>query len=179
MSKYVKGLQMRDYRTRFGEVEDLLFVNVVGVGAIETNQLRLSLRKKGIELQVVKNTLARKVLEERGFDSARQILEGSSAVVWGGEGIVELAREIAEWAKKVEKFSIKGACVAGQPLDAAGVDALSKLPSRVELLAQIVGRILSPGANLAAQLTSPAGSLASQIKQVAESGESTGAEASA
>lgn len=168
MSKYVKDLQMRDYRKRLSAVEDMLIVNVIGIDAVQTNMLRLDLRKKGIELQVVKNSLAKKVLGEKGLDSAAGLLTGPSAVVWGGEGIVELAREISEWAKKIERLSIRGACVGGQALDATAVDQLSKLPSRVELLGRLVTQILSPGANLAALLLSPGGQLASQIKQKSE-----------
>lgn len=168
MSKYVKELQIRDYRGRFGTADDVLFVNVVGLEATETNKLRLQLRKKGIGLQVVKNSLARKILEEKGLKVEPAILEGSSAVAWGGEDVVALARELADWAKKVEKFQIKGGCVGGQSLDSKGVDQLSKLPSRVEMLGQLVTLITSPGANLAAALLGAGGTLAGQIKQLAE-----------
>lgn len=177
MSKYVKDLQIRDYRARLSAVEDLLIINVVGIDAMQTNRLRLDLRKKGIELQVVKNNLARKILEEKGLGSASGLLTGPSAVIWGGEGIVELAREISDWAKKIEKLSIRGACVSGQTLDALAVDQLSKLPSRVELLGRLVGQILSPGARLAALVLSPGGSLVSQIQQIGEPKDPEGTEA--
>jgi large subunit ribosomal protein L10 len=168
MSKFVKNLEIREYRKRFGGASEVLFVNVVGMEATETNKLRLLLRKKGIDLQVVKNTLAAKVLREGGHEGVESALLGSSAVVWGGEDIVSLAREITDWAKKIEKLTVKGGSVGGQALDAKGIDALSKLPSRVELLGQIVGMILSPGANIAGALLGPGGTVAGQIKQKAE-----------
>ena len=179
MSKLVKNLQIADYRRRFGDADDLLLINVVGMEAIETNQLRLKLRKKGIEVQVVRNNLARKILEEKGYADAAPMLEGPSAVVWGGEDAVALAREITDWAKKIEKLVIKGGCVAGQSFDAQGVESLSKLPSRPEMLAQIANLILSPGARLAAAMIGPGASLASQIKEKAEPAEAAAAEASA
>jgi large subunit ribosomal protein L10 len=168
MSKFVKDLEIREYRKRFGKAEEVLFVNVVGMEATETNKLRLLLRKKGIDLHVVKNTLAAKVLRESGHAGVEAALNGPSAVVWGGEDIVSLAREITDWAKKIEKLTIKGASVGGQTLDTKGVDALSKLPSRIELLGQIVTMILSPGANIAGALLGPGGTIAGQIKQIAE-----------
>jgi large subunit ribosomal protein L10 len=168
MSKFVKNLEIREYRKRFGGAAEVLIVNVVGMEATETNKLRLLLRKKGIDLQVVKNTLAAKVLKESGHSGVESALLGSSAVVWGGEDVVSLAREITDWSKKIEKLTVKGGSVGGQTLDAKGVDALSKLPSRVELLGQIVGMILSPGANIAGALLGPGGTLAGQIKQKAE-----------
>jgi large subunit ribosomal protein L10 len=168
MSKFVKDLEIREYRKRFGQVGEVLFVNVVGMEATETNKLRLLLRKKGIDLQVVKNNLAAKVLREGGHSGVESALSGPSAVVWGGEDVVSLAREIADWAKKIEKLTIKGGSVGGETLDAKGVDALSKLPSRIELLGQISGTILSPGANIAGALLGPGGTLAGQVKQKAE-----------
>jgi large subunit ribosomal protein L10 len=136
----------------------------------------LTLRKKGIDMQVVKNTLALKVLGERGQSGLETVLQGPSAAVWGGEDAVALAREIAEWAKKIEKLTVKGGCVGGQALDAKGVDALSKLPSRLELLGQISAMILSPGGNISAALLGPGGVLAGQIKQKAEPDEGAASE---
>lgn len=168
MSKLVKELEMQALRRRFAGVSDLLVVNVIGLDAADSNKLRLELRKKGIELQVVKNSLAKKVMEGTPAAAAAPILDGPSAVAWGGEGIVELAREISDWARKIEKLQIKGGCVGGTTLDARGVETLSKLPSRLELLGRIVAQIQSPGANLAARILGPGGMLASQIKQKSE-----------
>jgi large subunit ribosomal protein L10 len=168
MSKFVKNLELEQLRRDFDGAEDVLVVNVIGMEAFESNKLRLELRKKGISLRVVKNNLAKRILDERGLGAAGKSLSGPSAVVWGGSGVVELAKEITEWAKKVKKLEVKGGCVSGEALDAQGVEALSKMPSRVELLGRVVQLILSPGSTLSAQIQSPGGLLASQIKTIAE-----------
>lgn len=168
MSKFVKQLQIKHLRHQFEGLDDLVVVNVVGLDAIASHQLRMDLRKKGIQLQVVKNSLAKKVFGEKGLAVANDLIKGSAAVAWGGVGIVELAKEIADWAKKLQKLEIKGACVAGQAVDAKGVVELSKLPSRAELLGRIVMLAQSPAARVAALALSPARQLASQIKEIAE-----------
>lgn len=168
MSKYVKQLQMKHLRKQFEGVTSLLVVNVVGMDALSSNQLRLDLRKKGIHLQLVKNTLARKVFGEMGLGSAGQVLAGNSAVAWGGEGIVELAKEITDWAKKIAKLEIKGACVDGQVVGPAGVEQLSKLPSRLELLGRVVSLANAPAARLVMLANAPARNVASQLKTMAE-----------
>ena len=168
MSKYVKELQMKDFRQSFTDVDDVLVVNVVGIPAVDDNHMRLELRKKGIQLRAVKNSLARKVFEELGLAPANPYLYGSSAIVWGGPGIVELAKEITEWAKKLQSFTVKGGCVSGQGLDAQGVEQLSKMPTREELLGQVVGMLLGPASTVVAQLTGPASQVASQIEKLAE-----------
>lgn len=173
MSKHVKQLEFNYLQRGFEGVEDVLIVNVIGMNSQETYSLRSELRKRGINLQVVKNSLARRVLSAKGLPALEQAFSGPSAIAWGGEGIVELAKEITSWAKKLEKFEVKGGCVSGQALDPKGIEALSKLPTRVELLSQLVGRILSPGANLSAQLLAPGGLLASQIKSKSEQDEPT------
>lgn len=168
MSRYVKEMEMQYLRREIERAQEVLVCNVVGMDGHGSTQLRADLRKKGIQVQVVKNKLLRRVLLDMGLPPLDNVLVGSSALVWGGEGIVELAREISDWAKKIEKFSVKGACVSGQGLDAAGVERLTKLPSRLELLSMIVGQILGPGGRLAAQLKGPGGALVSQVKSIAE-----------
>ena len=67
-------------------------------------------------------------------------------------------------------FAPKGGVMEGSKLSAEEVRAVSKWPSRGEQLSLLVGQILSPGANLQAQLLAPGGLLASQFDKKAESG---------
>src|SRR5438552_2866502 len=103
MSKAIKQMQMDDLKKTFGDVRDLVFLKVVGLDAIADNQLRLGLRKKGIRLQVVKNSLARKVFADLGLH-AEKAWEGSTTVAWGGTSAAGLAKEIEALVKKHEKF---------------------------------------------------------------------------
>ena len=64
MSKVIKQMQMDSLKHTFKGVRDLVLLNVVGLGAIPENKIRLDLRKKGIRLQMVKNSLARRVFAE-------------------------------------------------------------------------------------------------------------------
>ena len=89
-------------------------------------------------------------------------------MVYGGESIVDVVKELVEQIKKVEKLKIKGSIVDGQLLDGKATTALSKLPNKKELQANIVGQILGPSRKLAGQIKGPAGKLAGQIKAVEE-----------
>ncbi|MBX3436361.1 MAG: 50S ribosomal protein L10 [Planctomycetaceae bacterium] len=168
MSKAVKDMMISGIRERLGDCRDLLVVDVSRLDAVTDNKFRLALRERGIQILQVKNTLVRKVLESTGGGSLDHCLQGPSAIVWGGEDAVALSKEIARWAKELEPLQIKGATVDGQPLNAAAVDALSKSPGRLELLGQISGLLLSPGARLSAALLGPGGKLQGQIKTLAE-----------
>lgn len=164
MSKFVTELQTAHLRQQFANVTEMVVCNVVGLDSTQTYEIRKGLREKGIRVQVVKRTLARNVLRELGMTEIESVLTGSTAIAHGGTGIVELAKEITAWAKKLEKFEVRGGYVSGEVVDAAGVKQLSELPSREELLGRIARIIQTPGANLAALIGGPGGRLVSQVR---------------
>jgi large subunit ribosomal protein L10 len=169
MSKYLKGLQMEALKKMFDGVDEVIVANVIGLNSKETHDLRVALRKKNIQLQVVPNNLANRVFGAMGLPPMSELLKGPSAVIWGGEGIVELAREITEFAKKIEKFQLKGLAMGGQALvGKEQVEQVSKLPSRQELLGQLVTVIMGPVSSVINQATGPGSLVASQIKSIAE-----------
>lgn len=174
MSKYVKDLITDNLKSRLDGVSEAVLVNVIGMEANASVSLRRELRAKNMQLMVIKNSLARRATEGTPLAAAFDGMEGCLAVVWGGEDIVSLAKEVARLAKdkQYQPFAPRGGVMEGQPLSSEEVTAVSKWPSREEQLSLLLGQILSPGANLVSQLTSVGGALASQIKQKGEEDES-------
>jgi ribosomal protein L10 len=172
MSKLVKDLITKDLRKRLEGVEDALLVDVIGLENNKNVALRQRLRQKKIHLLVVKNSLARRATEGTRLAPAFETAEGTMAVVWGGEDIISLAKEVVKITedKQFERVSAKGGVMDGQPLSSAQVKEVSKWPSRLEQLSILSGQILSPGATLSAQLLSAGSKLASQIKKKSEDG---------
>jgi large subunit ribosomal protein L10 len=170
MSKYVKGLITDDLRERLKNVGDALLVNVVGLDAGATHELRSELRSRGIHLMVVKNSLAARAVAGTPLGPMFDGVTGSAAVCWGGEDIVSLAKQITRLAEdeKYTSFEARGGVMEGTRLSPQQVVEVSKWPNRAEQLSILVGQILSPGANLLSQLIAPAGALASQIEQRGE-----------
>ena len=170
MSKYLKNLMTEELKNRLVDVDDALLVNVIGMEAEATVELRRELRQKNIKLMVVKNSLARRATEGTALAPAFEGSEGTIAVVWGGEDVVSLAKEVVRLSEesKYEPFNAKGGVMDGASLTADDVKAVSKWPSRQEQLSILVGQILGPGATLSAQLLGPGGALASQVKQKGE-----------
>ncbi|MCA8996004.1 MAG: 50S ribosomal protein L10 [Planctomycetaceae bacterium] len=168
MSKAVKEMIIGEIRERLGDTKDLLVVDTSRLDPNTDNELRTKLREKGITLLGVKNSLARLALKQNGVEFVDGAFEGPSILCYGGADIVALSREMTEWAKKIDKIQIKGGSVDGQGVDAQGVDELSKGPSREELIGQIAGLILSPGARLAGALLGPGGTISGQLKALAD-----------
>lgn len=181
MSKFVKDLITKDLRKRLDGVSDALVVDVIGLENNKNVALRQRLRKKNIHLLVVKNSLARRATEGTTLAPAFETADGTLALVWGGEDIVSLAKEVVKITeeKGYEKVTAKGGVLEGKQLDGAGVKAVSKWPSRQEQLSILSGQILSPGAKLSAQLLGAGSKLASQIKKKSEEGGEDGEAASA
>lgn len=178
MSKYVKDLISQEFGKRLGGVSECLLVNIIGLNALQTQDLRKQFRDKGIHLLVVKNSLARRATEGSPLAAAFENAEGTLAVVWGGEDIVDLAKEVTRLVedKKFDKFQSRGGVIDGQSIPADEVKEVAKWPSRREQLSLLVGQILGPGANLLAQILGPGRTVAGQVKKKGEGEE--GAETS-
>jgi large subunit ribosomal protein L10 len=168
MSKRIKDMLIQDVEARLDGVRDILAVDASKLDGVTANKLRLAMKKKKISALTVRNKLAKKALNKAGVTALDPLLAGPTTLVWGGEDIVALSKEIAKWAKEIEPLTIKGGTTEGTTLSPETVDALSKSPGRLELIGQIVTLMMSPGARLAGALLGPGGKLASQVKKISE-----------
>src|SRR5262245_12038360 len=144
MSKAIKQMEMNDLRRAFDGVRDLAVLSSETLSAQGEYTLRAALRKKGIRVKVVKNSLARKVFKEMNLSipDDSPYWQKQTMLAWGGTSVSGLVKEIdAELrnpktaalykVKEKEKISRKGAVADGQPI--TWEDAI-KLPTREELL---------------------------------------------
>ena len=138
-------MMIEEVGTRLNGVRDILALDSSKLSGVTANKLRLAMRKKKISALTVRNKLARQALKKAGVTSLDEFLQGPTTLVWGGEDIVALSKDIAKWAKEIEPLQIKGGTTEGTALSAATVDALSKSPGRKELIAQIVAPDAEPG----------------------------------
>src|SRR5580692_1744536 len=172
MGKRMKEMLIGEVSKRLNGVRDILALDASKLNGVTANKLRLALRKKNFSALTVRNKLAKKALNDAGVNGLDSILEGPTTLVWGGEDIVALSKEIAKWAKDVEPLKIKGGTSEGATLSKETVDELAKSPGRKELIGQIVAAMMSPGAHLAGALLGPGRKLASQIEKISEKEES-------
>ena len=168
MSKPVKKLIRDELTRRFAGVTQLAIVGFQGVDAGTTNQVRARLREKDIRMTVVKNSLARQAFRELGIEPVGGLLNGASAVAYGADSVVTVVRELLEIHRETPNLTVKAAFMEGQVFGADEIKALSSYPTRDEAVAQGLGCVLSPGANLAGCLIGPGAELAGILKAIEE-----------
>ncbi len=171
MSKFIKNHIIAELESELGGCSEVLVIDMSKMSGTEANDFRVQLGQKGVNMLTVKNSLVRRACESLGLEGLDSSLSGPSTLVWGGEDIVALSREITKWAKDAETLEIKGGAVEGQALDADGVERLSKSPGRPELLSRIAGLLLAPGGNVAGALLGPGGLVAGAVKSKADGDE--------
>ncbi len=123
-----KGLYITDYR---------------GFTVAEKADLTRRLRAADAEFHVVKNTLFKLAYADSGEDPAA-LLEGPSAVAFALGDPVAPAKIVLDFIKEKKKGTVKGAVVEGRVYDIDSVTKLSELPSRDQLIAQVVGAVQGP-----------------------------------
>lgn len=173
MSKYIKNLlqSQMEQKISTNDINSFVVLSLMGVKGVENNTMREELRKKNVDLLVVKNSLFRKALQESGMEKAAEMFTGTCTIAYGGDSIVDVAKEIVDWNKKIKVMDVKGAFLEGSILDTNGTKELAKMPNRSQLQGEIVILALSPGARIASAIASPAGNIAGCIKTIADKDE--------
>ena len=133
-------------------------VDYRGLTVEQDTNLRRELREAGVVYKVYKNTMINFAIEGTEFADLAQNLEGPTAIAICKEDATAAARVLCKFAKEAEALEVKGGVIDGTYYDAAGVKAISSIPSKEVLLGKLLGSIQSPIANFARV-----------IKQVADS----------
>jgi large subunit ribosomal protein L10 len=149
MSKPVKNLIASEYQNRFKDVTGAVVVEIRGLDAKATTNMRSSLRAKGMKVTIVKNALARRTFKGGPLASLEKALKGPSALITGAESAVIVAREIVKAAETEKKIVLKSALFDGEYYDGeAGVKKLGSFPTKQEAQAKVVTLVLSPARNI-------------------------------
>jgi large subunit ribosomal protein L10 len=158
MDRAEKAESIETLKGEFAGAGAVVVTHYLGLTVAEISDLRGRLRKEGASFKVVKNRLAQKALNGQG-DKAGALFKGPVGIAYAPDPVTA-AKVTTQYAKDNEKFSVVGGFMGDTVLDAAGVDALAKLPSLDQLRARLVGLIQTPATRIAGVIQAPAAQLA-------------------
>lgn len=148
----------------------VIVCHYAGMTVAEMQDFRAQMREVGGQVRVAKNRLAKIALKGQPSERLGDKLTGQTVLAFA-EDPVAPAKVVEKYSKANEKLVIVGGAMGAEIMDAAGVVALSKMPSREEVLSSIVGALMGPGAALAGAVTAPGANIASILKTIEEKGE--------
>lgn len=144
-----KKAQVAEVTAKLKEGNGFLLLNNKGLSLSQATALRKKARENNVYIKIIKNTLLRRALVDAQVDAEAldHLLVRETVLVIGLEDPVTPAKLISDFIEDNEKLEIKGGYLDGGVLDVKGVEALSKLPSREELLGRLLGSLQAPTQN--------------------------------
>lgn len=112
-----------------------------GLTVEESTELRVALRKEGVQFKVRKNTLATKAVEGTQMEGLKAYFQGPTAIATSKESYTAAAKVLTEYAKKYKNLEVKGGYCDGEVLDVSGVERLAKVPSKDALLSMLLSAL--------------------------------------
>jgi large subunit ribosomal protein L10 len=145
----------------------VVIAHYAGLTVAEMQDFRGRMREAGGSVRVAKNRLAKIALEGKPSAKMADYLTGQTVLAYS-EDPVAAAKIARDFAKGNDKYVILGGAMGNEVLDSKGVEAVASMPSREELIAEIVGLIGSPAGNLVAAIGAPASDIAGILTTLEE-----------
>ncbi len=161
---------VNDLKNKIQEAKSITFVDYKGLNVNDINNFRQQMTDEGSESVIAKNTLVKLALEEKGIDTKdmEQHLKGPTAAIFSYKDPVAYLKPLFEFAKKFELPKIKFALVEGIFTNAEKVEQISQLPSKQQLLAQVVGGLKSPLSGFVNVIGGNRGKLVTVLSKIAD-----------
>ena len=143
LNRSEKEAVISDVTELAAQAQTLVMAEYRGITVADMIKLRSDARSNGVNLSVLKNTLARRAVAGSAFEIVADQMTGP--LIYGfSTDAVAAAKVVAEFAKTNDKLVIRGGAYGGKALDANGVKQLASIPSKEVLLAQLCGLLKSP-----------------------------------
>ena len=173
-----KTTKLQDYKVEavsnlkdlFKDVQDFIFTDYRGLTVEQITELRKRLREKKVVYRVVKNRFAKIALKELKYPEVNELLLGPTAIALINEDSGAVAKILLDFSKD-SPVTVKGGIIDGNVFDGAQVEAYSKLPTRLELIARLLGTMQAPLQNMVYVLNAVPQKFVRTLQAVADSKE--------
>lgn len=167
MDRQTKEASVEELKSVFAGSGSVVLAHYSGMTVAEMTDLRTKLREVGGTFRVVRNRLAKIALKGHSGEKAADMFTGPVGIAYS-EDFVSAPKVVVEYAKGNGKLSILGGFMDEEVFDAQGIDALSKLPSREELIGTIAARLLGQASEIVSRVNAPGQTLAGCIQVIGE-----------
>jgi large subunit ribosomal protein L10 len=149
MKRSEKEAIIAEFAEKAARAVAMYFADFSKLTVAEETELRREFRKSGVEYNVVKNTLARKALQQlTGYDRVYDKLVGPTGIAFSYDDPSTPAKIIKKYSEKLGKFKLKAAVIEKQVYDATRLNELANMPSRKDMVAAILGSIQAPASGI-------------------------------
>jgi len=132
---------VQELTDKFNRTKVVIVTDYKGLDVAAMTNLRKKLREADVEFKVVKNSLLVRAAEGNDVSLIKDVFKGPSAVALSYDDPVAPAKVLTEFAKENDKLEIKTGVMSGKVMDLDAIKALSDLPSREVLLAQMLSAL--------------------------------------
>ena len=145
-TKEQKQNTLKELKQNIQEQKSVVFADFTGLGVNDLTDLRKQMKEKDCELKVAKKTLIRLAFEDSNLEVSKKIkdFEGEIVLGFGYKDEVSPFKVLGDFSGAGKSLKVLGGLMADEFLDANNSITMSKLPSRQELLARLVGSIKAP-----------------------------------
>lgn len=165
-----KQLVVSELRDVVAQSQGAILTDYRGLTVAQVTTLRRRLREHGAEYHIVKNTLFKIALGDQLTPELEELLSGPTAIAFTRADVVAPTKTVLDFLREVKRpdIKVKGGWIDGKVYDVDQVVALSKLPPRDVLIAQLVGTINAPLTNLVGTLDNIIGEFVRTIQAIAD-----------
>jgi large subunit ribosomal protein L10 len=168
LNRESKVQKVGELKETFSRAKFAAVAEYQGLKVTELEKLRVNLRKQNAQLQVAKNTLLKIAAQDTAYEALQQDFGGTTVVAFGFEEPVGPAKVLAEFSKDFDKLKIRSAMFEGQRMSAEQMIALSKLPSKEQLLGQLCGVLAAVPTKLVRTLNAAPSNLVYALQAIKE-----------
>lgn len=173
MLKKDKTKKVEDFRENLKKAKITLISEYQGLTVEEVSKLRRELRENGAEMKIVKNTLAKRALENTEQEILKDLMVGPLAFVLGYDTIVHAPKVAVDFEKKNEAFRIKAGFYAGEIIDLSVIKELAELPPIDQLKVKFTMALSTPPKQFLMTIQNPLNQLLLTLEGLAKKREET------
>ena len=158
--------EVKSLTEKLDKANAIYFTDYLGLDVVSITKLRKEFVSKDVEFTIAKNTLIKLAAKDVGIDGLDEFLSGPTAIALSFNDPTGPAKVIKSFLKDFDKPSVKGMILDGQIFQAEEFEKIANLPTREQLLSQLVGMLNSPMSKLSSTLGSPLSGLLGTLKQL-------------